>query len=184
MGMRARRGPWPTAAAVLALFYLLLLAGQAAVAAAGDGPGGRACSLSLVAGSKKPSVKPGRLLKVKVRWANSAGAGFSQGVLQLQLPLHVTYRKASPTVKAGWGGAVTSPVYDPDARTVTWSGLALGAKAHRIFTVRTRVDKCYAGPQLAFKATAYVLDPNANDPVPLCVQEATATVVRACVRVC
>jgi hypothetical protein len=167
----------------LLLAVLLLLLGQVAglVRAQGDGegPGGRPCTLALAAKASTTSVKPGKTLKLTIRLTNRASTGFADGVFQLQLPPRASFKGGSAKLKAGFGGP-RKPTYDPDTRTVTWSRLAIPARAKITFVVRSKIAKCYPldTQQLPFTATAFVLDPNANEPTPLCVQENTIVVVR------
>lgn len=160
------------------LWLVLLLLGQLTWSVdAGDGPGGRPCTLSLAATANRKTARPGRTLKLTVKWSNQGSAGFVGGVFQLQLPPHTEFKGASARFQKGWG-ASQKPAYDPNTNTVTWARLAVPVKAALTFTVRTKVAKCYPGPQLLFKATAYVLDPNAGaDPAPLCTQEDVIVVV-------
>ena len=159
------------------LWLVVLLLGQAiASVAAQDGPGGRPCTLSLAAAAKPRSTKPGRALTLTVTWMNQARAGLADGVLQMQLPPRVAFVKGAASANAGRGG-LRKPAYDPDRNTVTWARLAVRANARLKFKVRAKVPKCYPGPQLAFKTTAYVLDPNAGESTPLCVEENTVIVV-------
>ena len=160
------------------LWLVFLLVGHAAgLVAAGDGPGGRPCALSLDAAAQAKSVQPGRTLTLTVKWSNHALAGFADGVLQLQLSPHVAFTAGSVSGRARWRGP-KKPAFDPNTNTVTWARLAVPAKARLVFKVRTKVAKCYPGAPLIFKAAAFVLDPSANDPVPLCVQEDVVAVVR------
>lgn len=157
-----------------ALAWLLIL--DLGLVLAADGPGGRPCTLSVDATSSKArGVKPGQTFSLKIKWTNHGAAGFAEGVLQLQLPPHASFKRASGPLGGGRGA---KPVYDASTRTVTWARLSTRAKSRSGFTVRVKAAKCYGDPQLVFKATAFVLDPNAAEPTPLCTQEDFVVVVR------
>jgi hypothetical protein len=182
MGRQATSRPRlrPTAAGwhavmVRALAWLLLICLGQTVAA--DGPGGRPCTLSLAATSAPKSARPGQKLKLRVKWTNAGGAGFADGVLQLQLPPHTTFKGALAASKSRVKGQ--KPAYDSSTRTVTWSRFDIPAKSTVTLKVAVKVRKCYDAllPELTFVASAYVMDPNAGEPTPLCTQEDPLIVV-------
>lgn len=105
MGRRTSAAPASKAwAAMTALVWLLLLLLWLGSEMAADGPGGRPYTLSLAAKSKARGVKPGQKLTLKIKWTNYGSADFANGVLQLQLPPHTAFKKATGPART-YGGS-------------------------------------------------------------------------------
>ncbi len=162
------------------LWVVVLLLGQlAGYVSAWGGPGGGECTLSLGAAVKPKTAKPGQTLKLVMRLVNGGKAGFADGVLQLQLSPRTSFKSASAPRRWAKG---QKPTYDAATNTVTWAHLNIPTKSAQRFSVKFKV-KCYPGPELRFAAAAYVLDPTADEPVPMCLQEKAIVVVSGLVHV-
>ena len=99
----------------------------------------------------------------------------TNGVLQLQLPLHTTYKSSSAKTKKWHSPArlgTRRPTYDPATRRLTWHDITLNPGGTVHFVVHVKLDPCYAGPRLDFNTSAFV-DTNG---VATCVQKAVTSV--------
>ena len=142
---------------------------------AGDDRSCTSTALRSQASRASQQVYPGQGVRLKVTWTNSDRTRtVANGVLQLQLPLHTTYKAAFATVNkhslARRGDK--RPAYDPETRLLTWRGITLRPGGAVLVAVRVKLEPCYSGPSLDFVATAFV-DTNG---VPTCEQQAVTSV--------
>ena len=183
----ATRAPPPSSAMASSSFLRLLLvlgtwmalAAAGAFNTAGDGPVCASTKLHTQLKRRNQERRhPGQGVRLKGTWTNwdrDRTRTVTNGVLQLQLPPHTTYKSSSAKTKKWHSPArlgTKRPTYDPATRRLTWHDITLNPGGTVHFVVHVKLDPCYAGPRLDFNTSAFV-DTNG---VATCVQKAVTSV--------